>query len=196
METIKLLAVITLLTFFISCEKTSPEPDPNPPIEEEDEKLTEATTTGENTLSFLLNEEVWVPTSGPFNLEATISDNSNQVLIGANKRNFETDPGGIISIAFVLDSIGSLDLINSNIRGLNSSFSFGSFFTECINTYRTIQLDTFNRININHLNFSQKPLENILSGTFQLRLIETESLCKDTLIIKDGRFDLVFQPVP
>lgn len=79
MYPIKLLFLLLLSLAAISCDKKEPEP-PEPP---EVPMLTEATQTGEHSLSFMLNDEVWISRTGWRDLEASISVSSKHLQVGS-----------------------------------------------------------------------------------------------------------------
>jgi len=81
---------IGLLLFTASCSKKEPEP-PEPPI------LTEATQTGEHSLSFMLNDEVWISQTGWGDLESNISVSSKHLRMGSQ------GPTGYFSLTLTMN---------------------------------------------------------------------------------------------
>lgn len=84
---------------------------------------------------------------------------------------------------------------HDNLRKAN--FSFGITEVGCMKRYESNPLDTFNKVEITHLETSQTvAFDQWISGTFQFRMMEIfDGGCGDTIYITDGRFDLRYQAI-
>jgi len=174
-----------LLLFTASCSKKEPEP-PEPP---EVPMLTEATQTGKHTFSFMLNDEVWVSDRGWGDLTASITVESKTLRVssegsldGAPKNNFSFD--------LFMNSWSPETYIN---RG-GATLAGGIQNEACDFLFNTIPSDSFNVVEITHIETSQDDLlAQWISGTFQFRVVEDFPSCGDTMYITNGRFDLRYQ---
>ena len=83
-------------------------------------------------------------------------------------------------------------------KNRKARFAFGSAPNSCWRRFEASPLDSFNVVEITHLETSQtNPNEQWISGTFNFRMTEeSEDGCGDTLYITDGRFDVRYQATP
>ena len=74
-------------------------------------------------------------------------------------------------------------------------FTYGSAPNQCFDFFEASPLDSFNVVEITHLETSQTvAFDQWISGNFQMRMIEkSEGGCADTIYITDGRFDVRYQ---
>ena len=75
------------------------------------------------------------------------------------------------------------------------NYSYGTAPGICGRRFETSPLDSFNVVEITHLETSQTvAFDQWISGTFQMRMTaESEGFCRDTIYITDGRFDVRYQ---
>lgn len=76
-----LYSVLFTTILYSSCCKKEPEPQETPEVP----KLTEATQTGEHSLSFLLNDEVWVADTGWGDLSSSITVSSKSWRVSSER---------------------------------------------------------------------------------------------------------------
>ena len=186
---IAILLFATAIMCISSCDKKEPEPpeSPAPPM------LTEATQTGEHSLSFMLNDEVWVSRTGWGDLESTLSVSSKTLLLDSQ------GPTGKFGLSLTLNEWSpDIYIYSQHDKGRSGSFTFGIAPNDCWRRFAANPLDSFNVVEITHLETSQtNPNEQWISANFQMRMIEkSEGGCGDTIYISDGRFDIRYQATP
>jgi len=169
------LTLLLLLSIIVSCDKCKKEDTPN---QIGTTVLPPATTTGENTMGCLINGEVWLPLKENYfgNLVYDVS--------------FEVAPlsqGGGVSIQAVKGSevllVFAEDVTDIGVYYYHNWAYISNY--NYANNCGIYRLDStyINSVEITNLDYS----ENIVSGLFQMRLINEEC---DTLTITEGRFDL------
>ena len=111
---IAILLFATAIMCISSCDKKDPEPPepPAPPM------LTEATQTGKHSLSFMLNDEVWISRTGWGDLQSSISVSSKSLSIGSQ------GPTGYFSLGLTLnDWSPDIYIYIANMTRLEEDFS-------------------------------------------------------------------------
>ena len=190
-----LIAVLFISMLYSSCSKKEPEP-PEPP------QLTPMTTTGAETLSFLKDGEVWIADKDALSPLATIALGSKQFSVNSSMK-WPINQKEIFNWSF--------PLVDYSIRKYFEDSGIGAGFFPVVDSseycnpilepsaeYLSLafdMLDTFNYVNISHID--QSGNFNIISGTFQMRMVNVENEeCQDTIYITDRRFDLEFDVLP
>jgi hypothetical protein len=152
------------------------------PYQDGTPELPPITMEGKNTLGFLLDGKVWVPyqeSSGIFTPTLEFKMDGNVLRGGARLKSKDIDQHFSITIQVENEEIIQID---SNYVGVffinnkNTGFSCNEYRNSTNTSYIIIsKLDWTNRI---------------IAGTFEFPMMVNG--CKDTLTIKDGRFDLKF----
>lgn len=174
--------VSIFLTLAFSCKK-------NPPVDPT-EVLPALTHEGKNTFGCKVNGEIWIPEAnftigGPIAIDMTYKEGTGGFTLKATKKTSDETTYEYMKFYGVnLLNVGvyEMSVLNENITGFSdltkSKYSCVGF-----------KHDTLNKgvWNITHLDKE----ENIISGTFNVRLISA-NICSETtyLDITEGRFDL------
>ncbi|MDX1906373.1 MAG: hypothetical protein SF053_05005 [Bacteroidia bacterium] len=178
MKTPILLMAVLLVLLISGCDfDIFPDPEPPPPP-----VLPPITQTGENTLGFLLDGEVWVPnrifqaqyrkSDGRFGISC-INDSYDEQ---GNKigQDFEIGARDVPIFSTGIYQIGNEGDISVRFFDYDKLCTYWSW--EVLpGTLKITVLDTINRV---------------ISGIFELTTIS--SSCNDTLRITSGRFDVSF----
>ncbi len=188
--------LITISSFFlllsISCGDPVPEPEPTlPPI----------TNEGKNTIGFLLNGKVWLPEvpfpdlSGTVYLGCGLSRSTNTLVIHTSRYISIRDGvnparDSVYQVLFI--STDKIDRIGIyKIEDYRDAFI--DHHSLCSpSDYYDMDTNYLPHLNITHLDLSRQ----IISGLFEFNLINSSSICNDTISVRDGRFDLKFNWVP
>ncbi|WP_066756831.1 hypothetical protein [Crocinitomix algicola] len=173
MKLIGFVMIIATVLLSVSCKKNK------------DKKLTlpPATQTGENTLGFLIDDQVWIANGGGYYPSfSSKSYNSGEDVFGMisyNTKNFNCTSRFFFTI-FNFNGTGTytsndIDLYTSVFYGCSENFK-----------YPGCKLDTsgINSITITYFSLT----ERIASGTFNLTLINPKN--NEQVLIRDGRFDV------
>ncbi|WP_139134263.1 hypothetical protein [Crocinitomix algicola] len=175
MKLIGFVMMIATILLSVSCKKNK------------DKKLTlpPATQTGENTLGFLIDDQVWIPNGGGYYPSFASKDyNSHEDVFGLitnNTKNFDCSSNFNVGITN-FNGTGTYNCDNIYSTSNTKLFSGCTEYRK----YPGCKLDTngINNITITYFSLT----ERIASGTFNLTLINPKN--NEQVLIRDGRFDV------
>ncbi|MFT5165601.1 MAG: hypothetical protein ACI8P3_000829 [Saprospiraceae bacterium] len=164
--------------------------------------LPNATQSGENIFGCLINGEPWVAEVG------VIAPGLHEVTSNYDEENFGVADNYyfFVTTNFLtsLQDSTKKDIFSINLRPIFSEGEVDfsvltrkdvTFYTSLLSVTGTLKSYNLDTLHNNYFNITElDTLSNICAAKFNLQLISNTGSNSDTLIITEGRFDVIYQP--
>ncbi|NOQ74066.1 MAG: hypothetical protein GQ574_18815 [Crocinitomix sp.] len=176
---IYLLGLLGIVSVMFACNKPPIEPKPDPV-----EQLPEATQEGKNTFGCYINGEPFVPRvdftiGGPIAIWAGFNEETRLFSTQGTRETFDDKFEDVRFKLYITDSIGEYNMhsVTDEYRGYVGYGTICSYYHDTLN---------YGLVTITHLDEAL----DIVSGTFEITLVNPDCATNTIMEITDGRFDL------